>query len=198
MLTPEAIEAMEVGSSNENTVVCQECGGFCCRTAGCEIFPQDVKKWFNTDTITKEHIHKLLSTGLIQLDWWEEDVRYFEFGYKEDYFNTHDYYSECYFLHMRSVHDPAVCGSFGGICRALSNEGCILSWELRPTGGKSLVPIKRFHCTAELSKPHCALAWIPYHDLLDEFRYSSEYDKTEYTATHKLITEEWHNLIQGG
>ena len=198
MLTLEMIESSSIELSNENTAVCKECGGYCCRSMGCEIFPQDVKKWFHTDTITKDHIHKLLSTGLIQLDWWDDDVRLVEFGYNEDYFTDHEYYDECYYLHMRNVHDPAVYGSFGGRCRALTDEGCILPWELRPTGGKSLVPVKRFYCTAELSKPHCALAWIPYHDILDEFRYSSDYDKTEYAAMHKLTESDWNKLIHGG
>lgn len=198
MMTPEMMEAVVITESNEDSSICTKCGGLCCRLMGCEIFPQDVKRWFQTDTITKEHICKLLATRLVQLDWYEEDVRFMRFGYSSEYFDDHEYHERCYYLHMRNGNDPAVFGSFGGRCRALTDTGCSLPWELRPTGGQSLVPTAGFNCIPSYGKPECALAWIPYYDIMDECTNINCYDDTEYRVNNLMSREEWHQLIQGG
>ena len=163
--TPEVIEAIEITECNECREICRECNGFCCKGMGCEIFPQDVKKWFNTDTITTEMIVKMLQSKYIQLDWWEGDIRE-EFEYPEEL--LHDYIDRSFYLHMRNKYDAAVDGSYGGMCRALGKEGCIISWEKRPTGGKALVPVESHKCESEMSKAECCLAWLPYLDILEE------------------------------
>lgn len=166
----EIIESY-VPEFNENLDTCRKCGGRCCHTMGCDIFPQDVKKWFDTNEITEEMILTLLKSGYVQLDWWEGDVRDTgNFNFPESFFDTHDYYERCFYLHMRNAREPAISPSFGGTCRMLTKNGCALSWNMRPTGGKSLIPDpdgNPANCGKyEVAKPECALAWIKYEEIL--------------------------------
>lgn len=169
-ITPSMVEEVEV-EFNENREACSICGGRCCASYPCEIYPQDVKRWFGTDTITKDMVFKLLDSGKVQLDWWEGDVRDDEFSYPDDAFKD-EYYSKTYYLHMRTVHDAPIEGSWGGPCRCFKRgEGCTLTWDQRPTGGRSLIPEPHgdgSNCKIHVvEKPHCCLAWIPYQDILD-------------------------------
>lgn len=170
--TPEMVEAFEVTESNENYEGCKKCGGRCCMNMGCEIFPQDVKKWFNTTIITKEIIFKMLNTGMVQVDWWEGDVRD-EFNYPYEAFEEMECMDKTYYLHMRNRRDYVIAGSWcGGVCKALTPYGCSIPWDKRPTGGKALIPSPignpRECVEAEVSKAECCLAWIPYQDIFQE------------------------------
>lgn len=160
-----------VPEKNENSDACRKCKGVCCNTMGCEIFPQDVMKWFNTDIITVEMIYSMLKSGYVQIDWWEGDVRESDdFEFSEEYLMNAEYVHECYYLHMRNVNEAAISPSYTGCCRMLTKTGCALSWDMRPTAGCSVVPDPDgdFHkCTYEVSKPHAALAWMKYSSILE-------------------------------
>ena len=167
----ELVEAQTI-EYNENKTICAACGGRCCKNSGCEIFPQDVKKWFNTKEITSDIIVKLLNSGYIQIDWFYGDVRFSEYGYKftPEYFENHEELNRIYYLHMRSGNDPAIHGSWGGTCRMLTEHGCPMSWDMRPTGGKSLIPNANGDGKCHesfLDKKEAVLAWIPYQEILD-------------------------------
>lgn len=170
----KALEILEsyVPEFNENPVACKTCGGRCCNTMGCDIFPQDVKKWFKTDEITEDMILTLLNSGYVQLDWWEGDIREHEdFNFPDEFFNANPYYSRSFYLHMRNEREPAVNPSWGGKCRMFTEHGCALSWNMRPTGGKSLVPDESGNphtCGKyEVGKAECALAWTAYEEILE-------------------------------
>ena len=145
----------------------------CCKNFGCDIFPQDVKRIFNTDTITLEIIMAMLRHGYVQLDWWEGDIRdNGPFDFSDRYLDNIDILDMCYYLHMRNDKNAAIQPSYGGQCRMLTPDGCALSWHMRPTGGKSLVPEPsgdfRKCNNAQMSKPECVLAWLPYQEILYE------------------------------
>lgn len=169
--TSKMIENYEVIENNTSSE-CVLCNGLCCRNMGCEIFPQDVKRWFNTDIITKDIIIKLLDSKYIQLDWYEGDIREYIFKYP----NIKDYKSISYYLHMRNKNDPVIYDSWGGECIAfISGVGCKLTWEQRPTGGKALIPKNgktQLKCILDVSKAECCLAWMPYYKILNRIKYT--------------------------
>lgn len=191
LTTPEDIEAIEITENNENCEMCSKCKGVCCMSMGCDIFPQDVKRWFGTTTITKEMIIKLLDSNMVQLDWWDGDVRVDAFNYDED--TIEEYHDCCYYLHMRNKYEAAIQGSYGGMCRALGEHGCRIPWDKRPTGGKALVPSttgSSRDCKVIISKPENCLAWLPYSDILEAVRY--EYKIPDGEDRYDYMDKELH------
>ena len=69
---------------------------------------------------------------------------------------------------------------------------CYIQWTLRSIEGNC-------NTTAQVEDlPECALARIPYYDIIDECSNISCYDNTEYHANNLMLREEWYQLIQGG
>lgn len=118
---------------NETPERCKICGGRCCKKKPCEMYPQDI---FGTEEPTVERLKEFLSTDLYQIDWWEGDIE------KEDDTKYEDELPQIYFIrpreiegiHMNFLYDPM----FWGRCIFLTEIGCMLTWEDRPTCGKSL------------------------------------------------------------
>lgn len=183
-VTPEMLQEIEI-PFNENREACSKCGGQCCIRFPCDVYPQDVKKWFKSDTITKEMIIKLLDTKLFQLDWWEGDVRPDAFDYTDEQIEAAGgIQPSTYYIHARVYDNAAVQGSYGGRCRFFELEkGCMLPWEVRPTGGKALIPPEsgdpRECSNTIIEKAHCALAWSPYYDILDDIYMNYEIPEDE-------------------
>lgn len=135
----------------ENIDVCAKCKGICCRTMGCHLSPTDFRE-INYGVL-KEEIQK----GKLSIDWWEGDA------------TEKSERGKSFFLRMRhkgaSVVDPA----FGGECILLTSEGCPLTYEERPMGGRLLVPNKDGHkngCFAKYTKQECAIEWIKHEEIL--------------------------------
>lgn len=176
LFTPAIAQSLEITECNEDCEICSRCagglGGACCRSMGCEIFPQDVKKWFKTDTITTEILCAMLKSGKVQLDWWEGDIRHY-FGYRPEQWHDPDYLMNTFYFHMRVKGNNIVQGSYGGECCMLTPTGCSIPWDLRPLGGRALAPSKtpinpNNPCSSIASKPECAMAWLPYNDMLED------------------------------
>ncbi len=171
--TPERVEAFRVPVCNENLSACKICGGHCCNSMGCEIYPQDVKQWFASEEITKEMIMKIFNSGMVTLDWWTGDIR----EHFKHHVDSSEMLDRSFYLHMRNIGEGPIFGSWGGKCKALLPTGCSIPWDKRPIGAKALVPSKTGNpkdCHSELRKPECALSWIPYEAILSEI--FEEYD----------------------
>lgn len=127
------------------TEICAKCKGGCCRFYGCHFSPTDFKE------ISFESLKTEIEKGRISIDWWEAEP-------KE------------YFLRSRHVGEPVVCGSWGGVCVNLTENGCSLSWDERPLGGKALKPATVFggHCYTSYSKEACKNDWKKYAPILRE------------------------------
>lgn len=195
-VTPEMIQDIEITENNERPDICSKCGGRCCFQMGCEIFPQDFKRWFNTDTITKEMIIKALDSGEITMDWYDGDIRDEVFGYTDEQLGD-EYYTRSYYFHMRGIGDKAICGSWGSPCKSYrKGTGCSLTWEQRPTGGRSLVPPESGDpkdCRNQnLSKYESCLAWVPFYQMLEDI-YCEYKDPHESDPVDDLI-----RIINGG
>lgn len=133
---------------------CKECGGRCCKNMGCHYSPDDFKdKSFEA---LKSEIEK----GKISIDWWAAD-------------------EPEYYLRARHVDAPIVDGSWGGICINLTENGCSLSFEDRPLGGKALKPVRSFGCPNFYTKEMCKNDWKPYAETLKKLVlcFYTEYEK---------------------
>ena len=145
----------------ENSKMCSECGGKCCKSLPGANFPDDF------DAPIQEEVKKALKSGQYTIDSWEGDAR---LGKEE--------LSVCYFIR------PAVKGkegeltdySWGGECTFLSLEGCTLLLEKRPTSCKVLEPKEKGNCFVHQGKDKraAAIAWIPYTEMFENL--ISEYE----------------------
>lgn len=136
---------------------CSKCGGYCCKSMGCHISP------FDLISIDKDDIKKLLNTGFVSIDWW-------------DNFEQDDYYGPGYYLRMRNKNSNIVDPAYIGICSILTQAGCALEFQYRPKGGRSLSPYfcnnpnatEEEHEEKTYTKYKCVLEWHKYHNILKE------------------------------
>lgn len=135
----------------ENKELCAKCGGKCCKHMGCELFPEDVEKHYGS--ITEETIFKLLESGNWAVDWYD--------GFRKN----GKFYERGYYMRARNVSEPAVHPSWGGKCVLLTEAGCRLDFEHRPSGGKALKPGEK-NCTRSLNKYDIAEMWFPYREII--------------------------------
>lgn len=129
----------------ESTEVCAKCQGECCKLCGCHFSPDDFSE------ISFEALKNEIEKGKISIDWWEGE-------------------SPEYYLRSRHVGEPIVCGSWGGRCVNLTENGCSLSWEERPLGGKALKPADTLggYCRTSYSKEDCKNDWKAHDSVLRE------------------------------
>jgi Fe-S-cluster containining protein len=142
--------------NNENKV-CGPCGGKCCKRMPGSALPSD----FGHDVGTAL-LDALLSKRWA-IDWWEGDPR----GGKNEL-------DVAYFLRPATkgregcLHDA----SWGGECTFLTQTGCSLTFERRPSECRGLVPneVAPGNCTSDpaTTKQQVAIAWIPYDALIRE------------------------------
>lgn len=147
----------------DNTKLCSECGGECCKSLPGILFPEDVGE------VTHSNIKRLLDTGRYTIDWWEGDPRYV----RE---RRRPLMDRCMFVRPAvkgkegETFDPAWSGND---CTFLTSSGCQLEPEKRPTGCKLLEPKSlgcRYRGKMKDSKREGALAWLKYQVMLDSFR----------------------------
>ena len=140
--------------NNESKSICSKCNGRCCSQMGCEIFPIDLGE------ISVRYIFDSLMEGNISVDIWDGDIDV----------DFHDFIlPQIYFLRMRNINSPVLDFSLdeNPCVKFVDGKGCVLSWEERPLGGKSLVPHPSFHCQQEgYDKMDCAREWKKYQNIL--------------------------------
>ncbi len=141
---------------NNESSLCAECGRCCTKYAGM-CWPDDVKP------LTLEKIVAMLKTGYYSIDWWEGDPR-------------EDGELGCVYM-LRPAHTNRPPGmldpSWFGTCRFLSEGGCSLPFEDRPTQCRALIPMQTAGGDCEYVEGHdgkeaAALAWIPHQKLMEQ------------------------------
>lgn len=133
-----------IPKNHENYELCKKCGGECCRHFPCALFPEDLK----VKKITEEIIRKKLEDGFC-VDTSVQGL----FG------------RVYYFIHPRCVTE------WDTRCYFLSDNGCELSEEDRPSGGRALIPnINPCMCrpVKGYSSKDAARAWNPYRRILEK------------------------------
>lgn len=133
----------------ENLEICKDCGGVCCAHMGCHYAPTDFKD------LTYEGLKKEIDKGYISIDWWQNNP-----------FDDERNISRALFLRVRNVKSNVVDPSWGGRCSLLTETGCSLSYDERPKGGRTLIPVKYGNCEIKYSKDECARDWYEYNEIL--------------------------------
>lgn len=145
-------------NNNENSSVCTSCGGACCKGMPGSSHPLDFKE------ITVDVLIEKLKNGYC-FDYWEgkasDDPQY------ED--------KTAYYLRPSTTRGlgKIVDASWGGACNFLTDKGCPLSFEERPSQCRALVPDPEPDMHAKdckwldgYSKKDIAVAWLPYNEII--------------------------------
>lgn len=131
---------------------CKECGGDCCKSAGCELAPSDFSD------LSFEGLRRVMKKGYITMQLASQLYTGLN--------------CPVLILHIRNRDEPII--NFGG----WHEEGCILHDNLRgcpfsdkdrPKGGRDLIPENRKYgtCARGYSIRMCAEDWLPYQGLLE-------------------------------
>lgn len=140
---------------------CRECKGKCCREKGCSLSPEDMLKELERRTqIPAEQLKKQDSLGGMLLEMLKDDKGL----YAIDFFLNGNV--PLYYLRMRHK-----CYTFIGIdamgeCVALTKDGCCLTKEQRPKGGRFLKSSPQGECRQFYTKEMMEEDWKPYQQIL--------------------------------
>ena len=137
---------------------CTACQGKCCKETGCCLSPEDLQKTLKSRNIGKEESLYDQILSLLK----EEQIQPL---YAIDHFGTPK--GPLYYLRMRHK-----CYTFIGIdamgeCTALTKEGCSLSQEQRPKGGRFLKSAPDRHCVQHYTREMMCEDWAPYQEILE-------------------------------
>lgn len=114
--------------NNENSLICGQCKGKCCkRVPGCWSV-NDVLKYGKT---IKKGLLNMIEKDLLQFDYWEGDIL------------PHGKMGSVYFPRPTiTTNNNIVFGSWAtnDNCKLLTEKGCSLDWNSRPEGCKALEP----------------------------------------------------------
>ena len=128
---------------------CGLCKGKCCKEHGCVLSPDDLIRAMNKVPKREELCEFLMrKDGLFAIDSAMGEGQRF------------------YYLRMRHK-----CYNFIGVdamgeCVALSEDGCTLSYEERPKGGRMLKSSPDFHCRQEYTVEEMQSDWAPFREML--------------------------------
>lgn len=141
-------------SKNVNTEICSQCRGKCCKLCGCHFSPDDFEE------ISFNFLKKEMEKGYISIDYVDREMIYQDKG--------------GYILRTRNQDAPVVDTGFRRKpCILLTEKGCKLDYEHRPTGGKLLIPsVNEFkrekNCHSNYSIKDCCYEWEPHQKILHE------------------------------
>lgn len=145
-------------TKNIDYEICAECGGDCCKRCGCEFSPDDF------ENISFESLKTEIEKGYISIELIDREI------ILED--------RSVYVLRVRNNCMPIVDSGYrrGTGCILLTEKGCKLDYEHRPTGGKLLIPSKEIKisllgenhrlCHSSYGIEECCYEWRPYQDIL--------------------------------
>ena len=143
-------------TKNVNSEACKMCGGKCCQKCGCHFAPSDFKD------LTFEGLKQEIEKGYISIDCIDGEM-----FYQRGFF---------YMLRARNVGAPIV--DFGykrSACCLLTENGCKLDYESRPSGGRLLIPVhgisggkKYWMCTQKYEVEDCCYEWKQYESIISQ------------------------------
>lgn len=150
---------------NINPEVCAKCGGMCCKSSGCSLMPCDVRK------MSVKGIKEMLDTGNYSLRVIE-----LIFDKKVEYIVG---------MSSRRVNNQRVENNWlDGRCVLLTENGCMLSDEDRPTGALLSIP------SADPSK-ECKLIVSPFEYTGEWKKYATILNKVLYDETGHTPEEQY-------
>ena len=137
---------------NENIEICRKCGGNCCQKSGCDYVPEDFPE------ISLNYLLSKLEEGYISIVS-AQDFKTLPNG---QIVNTPFLY-----LRARNKNRPIVdLLSLKTMCASLTENGCIFTYEKRPTGGKNLTPDENGNCYPKENPVELIKRWERYQKIL--------------------------------
>lgn len=130
--------------------LCRKCGT-CCKMCGCHLSPKkDI-----LGEVTEENLRKLLRTGRYTLDLISKEYP----GVEDD----------TWIIRIRNKNEESIVqrNARPGTCILLTENGCRLSYEERPEGGKKLIPVENGGCYSIYTIGDCCEEWIHYQETLE-------------------------------
>jgi len=136
----------------ENTEICKQCGGYCCKKSGCDYFVSDLES-------TKiDYLEKLLDTGRVSI------IASFNFIRLN---SGKLIYEVILSLRARNINREAIdLFSFKTTCASLTETGCYYDIKHRPSGGATLIPCADKPCYSEVDRIEELKKWLPYQKVL--------------------------------
>lgn len=163
---------------NLNPEFCTKCQGHCCKKCGCHFSPDDFEFKKVDDEIgprdTNEVIFEILKKEM-------------EKGYiVVEYIPGETFYSDIDGIILRARNtNEGLTGLWNrSPCILLTENGCKLDYEHRPSGGRLLMPIfdestNRFYCRQYYDIYSCCKEWLPFKEVLAQlFDYFENYDSS--------------------
>lgn len=151
---------------------CGVCRGRCCRTMGCSLSPEDMRRALADNEESVECVEELLKRGDFAIDSFQIKGQTF------------------YYLRMRHK-----CFTFIGIdamgeCVMLTDSGCALAFENRPMGGRMLEGKTNGGCIQHYTQEMMVADWKPYQELLGTI-WSRWYERLEAEGVFDRCEEEY-------
>ncbi len=131
-----------------NYAMCKKCGGACCKQNGCVYLPKDFK------SLEASNIIKELDKGKISIS-----------GQPVNFFAN----SWTYIPYLRARNKDAEIVDLitdGGPCINLTDSGCSLSEDMRPSGGLLVKPTKIGGPCEKMNKD-LGMEWLEYSEVLE-------------------------------
>ncbi|MGN1181090.1 MAG: hypothetical protein ACI4SD_07730 [Suilimivivens sp.] len=156
---------------------CLNCKGKCCKEKGCSLSPEDMLKSLqkrNAGNRTANLTGETLYRGVLSMLTDEKGM------YAVDYFSSKE--GPLFYLRMKHK-----CYTFIGIdaigeCVALTENGCMLSEDERPKGGRFLESNEKMQCIQHYTREMMWEDWKPYQEILSliwkEYKEKFENDGT--------------------
>lgn len=130
-----------------NQEMCKKCKGRCCKQCGCSHFPEDLDMTF-------ENIVKKIKAREISIDRIE---------HLESFYSKLE--NPIYYLRAANENEGYLAYGNMGRCVFLTDDGCKLDYEARPSGGRFIVPFWS-GCYPLYTHQEFIDKWIPYQNLL--------------------------------
>lgn len=138
---------------NENTEVCKNCGGRCCKKSGCDYWPSDLPDKTYKGILKFLENGKVSIVAMMNFKRINEKLCNFPFLYLRERNTGRDV------VDLLSMKTP---------CSNLTEHGCSYTYEERPSGGKNLTPSKDGLCYPKEDNLQKVLEWSPYQKQLEE------------------------------
>lgn len=158
----------------ENKEICRKCGGTCCKETGCYYSSEDLK------VVDARSVIDLLDKGYTSI--------------VSDVFIMRN---NPILLSLRARNrnagkiDLVSCSSW---CTALTDTGCIYSFEDRPSGGRYLIPYENGRCCYNQPKLiDIADSWQPYQQMLK--RVCEEVSGIEFDELMRIQVQEYFEYL---
>lgn len=156
--------------------ICKECKGNCCKSTGCSLSPEDMIREIRNKSEGAE-----LSTEAIENWLKDSNCALDSFGYPG---------GRLFYVRMRHK-----CFTFIGIdamgeCAALTDTGCLLTYEERPKGGRMLIASEDHHCRQNYTREMMVSDWLPYQDRLKQI-WEKWYEQFTKDGTFDRCEEEY-------